>query len=231
MCSPCVVITLLPSRSSRPQETLTTWRQVAPLWTTSIALLVFPAALQQWRMYGQAATRIGGNDRLLIWMMIVKSGTVFRYAYTTLDLHTGDNAWAKQNVITFDGVPSFNLWMGIVAKAFYKLHWEKIEIWWRCLRLLNQTCASMSLCSKETSLQFPEIKEFIWSFFPRMDSFFLAEMFKYLFLLFAELDDIPFDVEDYVFTTEAHLLPLSLSMAPHSSPAPSNRTVTKTIPL
>uniref|UniRef100_A0A3P8QV49 alpha-1,2-Mannosidase n=1 Tax=Astatotilapia calliptera TaxID=8154 RepID=A0A3P8QV49_ASTCA len=53
----------------------------------------------------------------------------------------------------------------------------------------------------------------------RMDSFFLAEMFKYLFLLFAELDDIPFDVEDYVFTTEAHLLPLSLSMAPHSSPS------------
>uniref|UniRef100_A0A669AZK2 alpha-1,2-Mannosidase n=1 Tax=Oreochromis niloticus TaxID=8128 RepID=A0A669AZK2_ORENI len=52
----------------------------------------------------------------------------------------------------------------------------------------------------------------------RMDSFFLAEMFKYLFLLFAEPDDIPFDVEDYVFTTEAHLLPLSLSMAPHSSP-------------
>uniref|UniRef100_A0A3B4D446 alpha-1,2-Mannosidase n=1 Tax=Pygocentrus nattereri TaxID=42514 RepID=A0A3B4D446_PYGNA len=47
----------------------------------------------------------------------------------------------------------------------------------------------------------------------RMDSFFLAETFKYLFLLFAEEDDLPFDVEDYVFTTEAHLLPLSLSMA------------------
>uniref|UniRef100_A0A8B9KRG0 alpha-1,2-Mannosidase n=1 Tax=Astyanax mexicanus TaxID=7994 RepID=A0A8B9KRG0_ASTMX len=47
----------------------------------------------------------------------------------------------------------------------------------------------------------------------RMDSFFLAEMFKYLFLLFAEEDDLPFDVEDYVFTTEAHLLPLSLSTA------------------
>uniref|UniRef100_A0A665V7S6 alpha-1,2-Mannosidase n=1 Tax=Echeneis naucrates TaxID=173247 RepID=A0A665V7S6_ECHNA len=45
----------------------------------------------------------------------------------------------------------------------------------------------------------------------RMDSFFLAEMFKYLFLLFAEAEDLPFDVEDYVFTTEAHLLPLSLS--------------------
>uniref|UniRef100_A0AAQ5Z8X3 alpha-1,2-Mannosidase n=1 Tax=Amphiprion ocellaris TaxID=80972 RepID=A0AAQ5Z8X3_AMPOC len=58
----------------------------------------------------------------------------------------------------------------------------------------------------------------------RMDSFFLAEMFKYLFLLFAEADDLPFDVEDYVFTTEAHLLPLSLSTAPHSSSIPSNRT-------
>uniref|UniRef100_A0A7N6F776 alpha-1,2-Mannosidase n=1 Tax=Anabas testudineus TaxID=64144 RepID=A0A7N6F776_ANATE len=58
----------------------------------------------------------------------------------------------------------------------------------------------------------------------RMDSFFLAEMFKYLFLLFAEADDLPFDIEDYVFTTEAHLLPLSLSMAPHSSAILSNRT-------
>ncbi|XP_078263747.1 ER degradation-enhancing alpha-mannosidase-like protein 3 isoform X1 [Rhinoraja longicauda] len=45
----------------------------------------------------------------------------------------------------------------------------------------------------------------------RMDSFFLAEMFKYLFLLFAEKDDILFDIEDYIFTTEAHLLPLWLS--------------------
>lgn len=53
----------------------------------------------------------------------------------------------------------------------------------------------------------------------RMDSFFLAEMFKYLFLLFAEEEDLPFNVEDYVFTTEAHLLPLSLSTA-SNSPAP-----------
>lgn len=59
-----------------------------------------------------------------------------------------------------------------------------------------------------------------------MDSFFLAEMFKYLFLLFAEPQDLPFDVEDYIFTTEAHLLPLSLSTAPLSSAAASNRTVT-----
>ncbi|XP_035279397.1 ER degradation-enhancing alpha-mannosidase-like protein 3 isoform X3 [Anguilla anguilla] len=47
----------------------------------------------------------------------------------------------------------------------------------------------------------------------RMDSFFLAEMFKYLYLLFADEEDLPFDVEDYIFTTEAHLLPLSLSTA------------------
>lgn len=58
-----------------------------------------------------------------------------------------------------------------------------------------------------------------------MDSFFLAEMFKYLFLLFADDKDLPFDVEDYVFTTEAHLLPLSLSTAPHSSSITSNRSV------
>lgn len=51
-------------------------------------------------------------------------------------------------------------------------------------------------------------------------------MFKYLFLLFAEAEDIPFDVEDYVFTTEAHLLPLSLSTAPNTSSIPSNKTVT-----
>uniref|UniRef100_A0A4W4GID1 alpha-1,2-Mannosidase n=1 Tax=Electrophorus electricus TaxID=8005 RepID=A0A4W4GID1_ELEEL len=49
---------------------------------------------------------------------------------------------------------------------------------------------------------------------------FLAEMFKYLFLLFAEDEDLPFDVEDYVFTTEAHLLPLSLSTALRSSSPP-----------
>lgn len=58
-----------------------------------------------------------------------------------------------------------------------------------------------------------------------MDSFFLAEMFKYLFLLFADAEDLAFDVEEYVFTTEAHLLPLSLSTAPHSSSIPLNRTV------
>ncbi|XP_030351694.1 ER degradation-enhancing alpha-mannosidase-like protein 3 isoform X6 [Strigops habroptila] len=53
----------------------------------------------------------------------------------------------------------------------------------------------------------------------RMDSFFLAEMFKYLYLLFADKEDMIFDIEDYIFTTEAHLLPLWLST--------TNQTVAK----
>uniref|UniRef100_A0A8C5BFH6 alpha-1,2-Mannosidase n=1 Tax=Gadus morhua TaxID=8049 RepID=A0A8C5BFH6_GADMO len=62
----------------------------------------------------------------------------------------------------------------------------------------------------------------------RMDSFFLAEMFKYLFLLFADTEDLPFDVEDYIFTTEAHLLPLSLSVAPSSAATLGNGEVDDT---
>ncbi|XP_013859347.1 ER degradation-enhancing alpha-mannosidase-like protein 3 [Austrofundulus limnaeus] len=46
----------------------------------------------------------------------------------------------------------------------------------------------------------------------RMDSFFLAEMFKYLYLMFSEKSQLPIDIDDYVFTTEAHLLPVSLSI-------------------
>lgn len=56
-------------------------------------------------------------------------------------------------------------------------------------------------------------------FFHRMDSFFLAEMFKYLYLLFADKEDMIFDIEDYIFTTEAHLLPLWLST--------TNQTISK----
>lgn len=51
-----------------------------------------------------------------------------------------------------------------------------------------------------------------------MDSFFLAEMFKYLYLLFADKEDLTFDIEDYVFTTEAHLLPLWLSTTNQTAP-------------
>ncbi|XP_054157935.1 ER degradation-enhancing alpha-mannosidase-like protein 3 [Oppia nitens] len=45
----------------------------------------------------------------------------------------------------------------------------------------------------------------------RMDSFVLAETLKYLYLLFAYKEDIELDLDEFVFTTEAHLLPLSLA--------------------
>ena len=48
------------------------------------------------------------------------------------------------------------------------------------------------------------------TFYFRMDSYVLAETFKYLYLLFSDKDQLILDVDDYVFTTEAHLLPLSL---------------------
>ncbi len=57
----------------------------------------------------------------------------------------------------------------------------------------------------------------------RMDSFFLAEMFKYLYLLFSEKSELPIDIDDYIFTTEAHLLPVSLSTT--KPPCPDNNTV------
>ena len=52
-----------------------------------------------------------------------------------------------------------------------------------------------------------------WDLFIRMDSFVLAETFKYLYLLFAEEEELAIQIDDYVFTTEAHILPLSLSRA------------------
>ncbi|KAL0280067.1 UNVERIFIED_CONTAM: hypothetical protein PYX00_001470 [Menopon gallinae] len=45
----------------------------------------------------------------------------------------------------------------------------------------------------------------------RMDSFVLAETFKYLYLLFADPSELLLDLDDFLFTTEAHLLPLTLS--------------------
>lgn len=45
----------------------------------------------------------------------------------------------------------------------------------------------------------------------RMDSFVLAETFKYLYLLFADREDLILDLNEFIFTTEGHLLPLSLS--------------------
>jgi len=44
----------------------------------------------------------------------------------------------------------------------------------------------------------------------KMDSYVLAETFKYLYLLFSEESDRILDIHSFVFTTEAHLLPLTL---------------------
>uniref|UniRef100_H3D6Q5 alpha-1,2-Mannosidase n=1 Tax=Tetraodon nigroviridis TaxID=99883 RepID=H3D6Q5_TETNG len=62
----------------------------------------------------------------------------------------------------------------------------------------------------------------------RMDSFFLAEMFKYLYLLFSEKSQLPIDIDDYVFTTEAHLLPVSLSTTKPSCQGNNN---TEAVPV
>ncbi len=56
-----------------------------------------------------------------------------------------------------------------------------------------------------------------------MDSFFLAEMFKYLYLLFSEKSQLPINIDEYIFTTEAHLLPVSLSTT--QPPCHTNNTV------
>lgn len=50
-----------------------------------------------------------------------------------------------------------------------------------------------------------------------MDSFVLAETFKYLYLLFSDESNLVFNVDDYIFTTEAHFLPLSLSIFNNST--------------
>lgn len=43
-----------------------------------------------------------------------------------------------------------------------------------------------------------------------MDSFVLAETFKYLYLLFDSIPHRSIDIEQFLFTTEAHILPLNL---------------------
>jgi len=46
----------------------------------------------------------------------------------------------------------------------------------------------------------------------RMDSFVLAETLKYLYLLFEDDSNLILHLEDFIFTTEAHLLPLNLAV-------------------
>eukprot|EP00040_Diaphanoeca_grandis_P014842 m.75398 g.75398 ORF g.75398 m.75398 type:complete len:787 (+) comp24783_c0_seq1:192-2552(+) len=76
----------------------------------------------------------------------------------------------------------------------------------------------------------------------KMDSFMLAETFKYLYLLFTEPEDLTIDVDKFIFTTEAHMLPLSLAnvsmnfrpfrptSAPSSSRAANSEINVKTTP-
>uniref|UniRef100_U5ES93 alpha-1,2-Mannosidase n=1 Tax=Corethrella appendiculata TaxID=1370023 RepID=U5ES93_9DIPT len=44
----------------------------------------------------------------------------------------------------------------------------------------------------------------------RMDSYVLSETFKYMYLLFSDPSDLILNIDDFIFTTEAHLLPLSI---------------------
>jgi len=63
----------------------------------------------------------------------------------------------------------------------------------------------------------------------RMDSFVLAETFKYLYLLFSEDSDLLIDIDSFVFTTEGHLLPLSLArLSPSTSVPMPNKKDMKT---
>jgi len=54
----------------------------------------------------------------------------------------------------------------------------------------------------------------------RLDSFVLSETFKYLYLLFAEDEDLFLDMNQFVFTTEAHLLPVSLARLSNATAVP-----------
>jgi mannosidase alpha-like ER degradation enhancer 3 len=51
----------------------------------------------------------------------------------------------------------------------------------------------------------------------RMDSYVLSETIKYLYLLFSEDSDLIINLDDFIFTTEAHLLPLSLGQLGNAS--------------
>lgn len=43
-----------------------------------------------------------------------------------------------------------------------------------------------------------------------MDSFVLSETLKYLYMIFTDPSDLPIDLDNYVLTTEAHFIPLSI---------------------
>ena len=57
-----------------------------------------------------------------------------------------------------------------------------------------------------------------------MDSFVITETFKYLYLLFTKEEDSFLDISQFVFTTEAHLLPLSLARLSNATAVPVTET-------
>ncbi|KAB7496940.1 ER degradation-enhancing alpha-mannosidase-like protein 3 [Armadillidium nasatum] len=63
----------------------------------------------------------------------------------------------------------------------------------------------------------------------RMDSFVLSETFKYLYLLFAEPEDLVINLNEFIFTTEAHLLPLSLARLSNLTTVPLSESMTETL--
>ena len=59
----------------------------------------------------------------------------------------------------------------------------------------------------------------------RLDSFVLAETFKYLYLLFADESDLILDLNNWLFTTEGHLMPLSLARLSNRTAVPVNNRI------
>ncbi|VDK69408.1 unnamed protein product [Litomosoides sigmodontis] len=54
----------------------------------------------------------------------------------------------------------------------------------------------------------------------RMDSFVLSETLKYLYMIFTDSSDLPIDLDNYVLTTEAHFIPLSIGDTDNSEKLP-----------
>ena len=59
----------------------------------------------------------------------------------------------------------------------------------------------------------------------RLDSFVFAETFKYLYLLFADESDLLLDLNNWLFTTEGHLMPLSLARLSNRTAVPVHHNI------
>ncbi|KAI6197839.1 hypothetical protein M3Y94_01272800 [Aphelenchoides besseyi] len=78
-----------------------------------------------------------------------------------------------------------------------------LEVAAQVMESINEHC--------RTRCGFSAIKDIrTMSMLDEMESFLLAETFKYLYLIFAEPSDLLLDTDNYVLTTEAHFLPLSI---------------------